>query len=149
MDTHEGKPDLGRVKVYIVSPTRALLIRDRRFSDALCKLSGGHIESGDHTKSDDDGVIATAIREVREETGVELFPEEVELVWNEFGLDGIHYDPYFCVARVTEEKLDTREEIGNENGSPIETVIVNRAEILTMPDLLEDHRPFIRKIEGY
>lgn len=136
-----GKPDLGAVVIYIISPTRALLVKDPSFRDALWKLPGGGIEP------DDADIIAAAIRESREETGIQLLPKEVELRSEQRRTNGAYY-PYFCVARVSERKLNARFKIANENGRPIMTGIFERMEVPTMRDMLERHRFFIREIEG-
>jgi len=137
-------PDLGSVVTYIVSPTLAVavLVREERRRDAQWKLPGGRIEPADG------GVIAAAIREVEEETGIRLLPEELTLLYSERRTNGVYF-PYFCTASISEEKLDTRLPIADENGKPMRTGVFSRAEIPTMPDLLERHRPFIWEVEGY
>ena len=123
----------------VVSETRMLLVKESRPQE-LWKLPGGKIE-----KSDRD-IIAAAIREVLEETGIQLFSEEVKLWSKQRRVDGIYY-PYFCVAWVSEEKLETRLNITKENGQQIKTGLFDREEVSMMMDLLDRHRSFIQEVE--
>ncbi|MDO8566597.1 MAG: NUDIX hydrolase [bacterium] len=136
MSTHKGT-DIGSVVTCIISQTRILLVKDESRINARWKLPGGNIESSDGD------VIAAAIREVREETGVKLLPEEVHLRSEERRTKP--YYPYCCVANVTEEKIDTRLKIADENGHPIRVADFKRSEVPTMVDLLERHRVFVRE----
>ncbi len=134
------RSDLGAVMTYVVSPTRAVLIKDKSKQNALWKLPGGGIEESDRD------IIAAAIREVLEETGIVLSREEITLVAEQKRENGMYY-PYFCVACVSEKKLDTREKVGDEDGKRIMVSDFERTEVPTMLDLLERHRPFIREAE--
>ncbi len=134
------EPNLGAVMTCIISPTRMILVKDGR-RNALWKLPGGGIETGDKD------VIAAAIRENAEETGIKLEREEViPCAEQRRTEEGVYY-PYFYLAQVSEEKLDTRLEIADENGQPIRVAAFNRGEVPTMVDLLERHRSFIRAVE--
>lgn len=135
------RSDLGSVMTYVVSQKRAVLIKDKSKQNALWKLPGGGIEISDKT------VVAAAIREVEEEIGIKLLRDEVFLMTEQRRENGTYY-PYFCIARVSEEKLNTRKKVGDEDGKPLMVADFERAEIPTMLDLLERHRPFIQEIEG-
>lgn len=141
MGAHKGKPDLGSVMMCIVSPTRIVLVKDEAFVDARWKLPGGGIEPTDG------GIVAAAIREAREETGMDLAPKEIMLCSNQRrAKDGTYY-PYLCLAQVSEEKLDTHQKIADENGKPIRVADFRRAEVSMMVDLLERHRGFVKALE--
>jgi ADP-ribose pyrophosphatase YjhB (NUDIX family) len=135
-----GKFGLGSVMTCIVSPKRMLLVEDESFADSFKKLPGGSIEQIDAD------VIAAAIREVREETGIQLLREEVELILEEQNEKG-KYRPYLCLARISEEKLDTRLEIADENGHPMMTKVFPRMQVSTMRGLLEKHRSLVCEAE--
>ncbi len=126
---------------YIVSPTRVILVKDPSKPNALWKLPGGGVEVSDGN------VIAAAIREVFEETGIALTREEFRITFEQRRVNGVYY-PHFCVARVSEEKLDTRKKIGDEDGKSLMVADFGRDEVPTMLDLLERHRPFIQEIEA-
>ncbi len=117
-----------------------ILIKDGR-PNALWKLPGGGIETSD------EDVIAAAIREDAEETGIKLEREEVVLCAEQRRTEEGVYYPYFCLAQVSEEKLDTRFKSGDENGKPIKVTAFDRTEVPTMVDLLERHRFFIKALE--
>lgn len=140
MDPRRNSPNLGAVMTAVLSPTRILLVRDRSRPNALYKLPGGTIEASDGS------IEAAAAREVFEETGIILAFSEVELIIEQ-QRDGRTYYPYFCIAQVSEEKFDSRERVGDEDGKPIEIAVFARPEVPTMLDLLERHRHFIKAIE--
>ena len=121
MSTQGVLVDLGAVMTYIVSPTRTVLVKDMSKKNPLFKLPGGGIEEGED-------VVATAIREVAEETGIKLSPSEIEWWYPEERENG-RYLPHFCVARISEEKLDTYTKIGDEDGVPIKVEVFDRAEV--------------------
>ena len=130
----------GSVMVGIISPTRMVLVIQRVKTDPRWKLPGGKIEQGE-------SILEAAIREVKEETGIELSPGELEHRSGD-RYEGKVYYPHFCIARVDELKIDERIRRGFEDGEPIETAIFERAEPATMPDLLERHRAFVKTLEG-
>lgn len=131
--------DRGAIMTYIVSPTRAVLVKENR-PDARWKLPGGSIEGFDQD------VTAAAIREVEEETKIRLSREEV-LICSEEQRSGDSYRPHFCIAHVSEARLDTRATVGDEDGRPIEVAAFRRDQILGLADLLEPHWLFIREVE--
>lgn len=118
-----------------------ILIKDESFHDARWKLPGGGIEAADA------GIVAAAIREAREETGMEFAPEEMTLRCDQRRANGTYY-PYLCLAQVSEEKLDSHQKVADENGRPIRVADFERDEVPTMLDLLERHRQFIQNVEG-
>ena len=124
----------------IISPTRIILVKDGR-PNALWKLPGGTIEEKDA------GIIAAAIREADEETGIKLLPEEVMLCANQRRAKDGKYYPYLCLAQVSEEKLESRLKVADEDGKPIWTAIFDRTEVPAMLDLLNRHRGFINALE--
>lgn len=118
-----------------------ILVKDESFTDARWKLPGGGIEESDG------GIVVAAIREAREETGMDLAPEEIMLCSNQRRTkDGTYY-PYLCLAQVPEEKLDTHPKVADENGKPIRVADFPRAEVSMMVDLLERHRGFVKALE--
>ena len=139
MSVQQGT-DLGSAVTYIFSPTGTVLVKDEGRPDPLWKLPGGHIEPSDA------GVIAAAIREVLFETGIQLTAGEIRIV-KEQRRTGNSYQPYLCIARVSESKLRTRKRIGDENGKPLKTRIFSRAEALSLADIIRSHLFFIREIE--
>lgn len=139
----EERSDLGSVMTAVISPTRILLVMDESKHNPRWKLPGGGIEQ----KRDGGSIIAAAIRETSEEAGIELSPEEVVLCANQRrAKDGTYY-PYLCLAQVTEERLETRYKLGDEDGKPIKTALFERGEVPMMLDLLERHRGFIKALE--
>ena len=126
------------VLICVLSPTRLVLVKDKMFAEPRWKLPGGGIESTDAN------VIAAAIRECREETGIHLLPTEFPFHFQNWRENGA-YRPHFCIARVTEEKLDTRLKFGDENGRSIMVAAFGRAEVLDMIDVLDHHRPFLNQ----
>lgn len=134
MGTRSGES----VLICIISPTRMVLVKDKRFKDSYWKLPGGGIESKDAN------VIAAAIRECLEETGIQLLPSEFPFHFPDWRKDGA-YRPHFCIARITEKKLDTRLKFGDENGHIIMVAAFERFEVPEMPDLLAPHRPFVNQ----
>ncbi len=134
MGTRSGES----VLICVLSPTRMVLVKDKRFEDPYWKLPGGGIESTDAN------VIAAAIRECRQETGIHLLPTEVLFHFENWREDGA-YRPHFCIARVTEAKLDTRLKFGDENGHTIMVAAFERFEVPEMPDLLAPHRFFVNQ----
>ncbi len=127
--------NLGAVMTGIVSPKRIVLVKDPMRTPALWKIPGGSIEFGET-------VIEAAIRESQEETGIELLMEEIRHHSEEARVPGQRYRPHFCIARVSEEKLDTHKKRGDENGNPIMVGVFDLAEVAQMVDLLDPHRPF-------
>lgn len=115
-----------------------LLIRDKRFDTPCWKLPGGGVESIDAD------VIAAAIRECKEETGIQFVAEEISIYSEQRRDEAGIYHPHFCIAPVTEEKLDTHFKIGNENGRPLMVATFEKGEVPTMGDLLDRHRAFVR-----
>ena len=132
---HSIREDLGAVMTYIVSPTRTVLVKDMHKADPRWKLPGGSIERSDFGKIENDefGVIAGAIREVEEETGIELSPSEIEWWYAETRM-ARGYLPHFCVARVSEEKLDKHTKSGDEDGVEIKVETFGRAEVARLDD---------------
>ena len=129
----------GSVKVGILSPTRVILIKKIHYDDPLWALPGGGIDD------DDTDIIGAIIRETAEETGIELLRSEIEHILEE--TLGERYAPHLCIARISEEKLDTRKPFGDENGRRLQVAAFDRSEVPTMPDLLERHRPFVHELE--
>lgn len=123
------------VLILVVSPTRLALVKNKRYRAPLWKLPGGSVESTDKNQK------AAAIRECQEETGIRLLAEEILEYSMERHEDG--HCQHLFIAQVTEEKLDTRLKVGNEDGHPIMVAAFDRTEVPTMPDLLEVHRVFI------
>lgn len=128
----------GSVLICVLSPTRLVLVKDKRFAEPLWKLPGGGIESMDAN------AIAAAIRECRQETGIQLLPSDIHFYFQERREDGA-YRPHFCIARVTEGKLNTRLKTGDENGHDIMVAAFGRDEILGSPDVLDHHQPFLHR----
>ena len=135
-----GKFCLGTVMICIITKTRMLLVKDETFPDAFWKLPGGSVERGD---SD---AVAAVIREAKEETGIQLLTEEIELVLEQEEIRG-RYRPSLYLARVSEEKLDTRLPIADENGHPMKTEVFKRMQVSTMRGLLEKHRVLVCEAE--
>lgn len=135
-----GGPDLGSVVLCVFSPTRIVLVKDKSFPEPFWKLPGGSIESTDT------GIISAAIRECREETGIQLTMGEVflhSLWWERRGKTA--YRPSFCIVRVSEEKLDTRLKVGDEDGHALMVAAFDKEEVPIMVDLLEQHRPLVNE----
>ena len=135
--------NLGAVMTCVMSPTRVLLVKEASRLHPFWKLPGGSIEAWDAS------VIATAIREVREETHVQLLVGEIAIL-SKAHHEGEVYYPHFCVAHISEEKLDTRTEITYENDNHEQPMLVRaflREEARMMPDLLERHRRAIQKAD--
>lgn len=125
------------VLILVVSPTRLILVKNKRHKAPLWKLPGGGVEPTDKNRK------AAALRECQEETGICLLAEEIlEYSWERHE-DG--HCQYLFIAQVTEEKLDTRLRVGNEDGHPIMVAAFDRTEVPTMPELLEVHRVFINQ----
>ncbi|MCX6787666.1 MAG: NUDIX domain-containing protein [Candidatus Kaiserbacteria bacterium] len=131
------------VRVCIMSLTRILLIRDKWFETPYWKLPGGGIESIDAD------IIAAAIREIEEEVGMRLVRAEVAVCSTDWRDEQKIYHPHFCIARVTEEKLDMHLKIGDENGRPLMVATFEKNEVPTMGDLLDQHRPFVKMALTY
>lgn len=129
--------DLGAVVVLIASPTRVVLIMDRSFVNPKWKLPGGGIEIADQN------VVNAAVREAQEETGILLSRERVILHSVHRRVDGVYY-PHLCVALVTEEELDTRRRVGNEDGHPVKVQAFARMTALTTTNMLERHKIFLQ-----
>lgn len=135
--------NLGAVMVYIVSPSRALLVKDKSKHNPLWKLPGGSIEESDASP------MAAAIREAREETGVQLLPCELFLL-SKARMEGVVYYPNFFVARVSEGKIDTRAKRTYESGDlskPLRVGAFHKEEVSMMIDLLERHRQAIQQAD--
>lgn len=126
------------VLIFIASPTRIVLVKDKKYELPLWKMPGGGVETTDINHS------AAAVRECKEETGIRLLPGEITHFSREPHDDG-HYQHIF-IAQLTEEKLDTRLKIGNENGHPLMVAAFPKSEVPTMLDLLEQHRPLIVEV---
>lgn len=133
-----GKYGLGSVVVCLLSLQRMVLVKDTWFPEPWWKLPGGSIEPADLS------VESAAIRECEEETGIRLLPTEISIHSRSHRVNGVYY-PNICIAKVTEEKLDTRLKFGNENGHRIMTAAFDRTEVPTMVDLLWQHRPLVNK----
>ena len=135
------RSNLGSVLTCILSPesNEIVLIKDKRFFDPRWKLPGGSIEP------EDVDVIAAAIRECREETGIQLIAAEVSIHSKHWRDEYGKYHPYFCIARIAKEKLDTHLKIGDENGRPLMVATFDRSEVPTMGELLDRHRPLVTK----
>jgi len=137
--------DLGATKVYVVSADgHVVLVRNKNSPHPrkeYWKLPGGSIDATD------EDVISAAIREVREETGILLERVELELVTEQYtGEDG-KFHPYLYIARISREKMNSRHEIGDENGYEMEVGIFHGRVIATMKDLLPKHRNYVCEIE--
>ena len=148
----QTRTDLGAVMTYIVSPTRTVLVKDTAKTNPRFKLPGGSIEPSDAGKVENDefGVIAGAIREVKEETGIELSSTEVKWWYGDSGRGTReYYLPHFCVAEVSEEKLDTHTKTGDEDGIEIVVKTFDRAEIAELDEdvVLWKHLRLIRDAE--
>jgi 8-oxo-dGTP pyrophosphatase MutT (NUDIX family) len=116
-------------------------VKDESKHDPLWKLPGGSVES------DDADIIAAAIRETKEETGIQLLPGELRLLLKARSESGVYY-PNFFVAHVSEDKLDTRAKVAYESGDPSQPMkvgVFNREEVSMMPDLLERHRRVLQQ----
>ncbi|MDO8742602.1 MAG: NUDIX hydrolase [bacterium] len=138
------RKDQGRlpesVLIFAYSPTRTVLVKDKKFLEPRWKLPGGGVETSDEDRTE------AAIRECRQETGITLSREDfLFCTWIQH-CDG-HYQ-YIFVAEVTEEQIDSRLKIGDENGRPIQVAAFETAEVPTMLDLLEKHRPLIAEALG-
>lgn len=136
----EAEKDLGAVMTYITSPTKTLFVYDESKRNPLCKLPGGSVEANE-------SVLDAAVREVFEETGIQLLKCEVTLMKEHRRENGFYY-PHFCHAIISEGKMKARQKIGDEDGSPIKTKIFNRSEIRMKMDIIERHIQFIREMEG-
>lgn len=120
-----------------------LLVKDPSFEDAFWKLPGGSIETGD------EDATTAAIREAEEETGIKILEAEMELISAEQKECALgKYHPFLFLARVSEEKLDTRLPIADENGEPMKTEVFKRMQVSTMRGLLEKHRDLVCEAEG-
>lgn len=139
MGTQEDKGRSNEsVLILVASPTRLVLVKNKGHRAPLWKLPGGGVESTDKNRK------AAAIRECQEETGIRLLAEEIlEHSWKRHK-DG--HSQHLFIAKVTEEKLDTRLKVGNEDGYPIMVAAFDRNEVPTMPGLLEKHRSLINEI---
>lgn len=131
--------DRGSVVTCILSPTRIVLIIDRKFTEPYWKLPGGRVELTDMN------VGIAAIRECREETGIQFFLGEISLHSKHQRQGGL-YRPYLCVARVTESRLDTRLEISDEGNGSIIIKAFERKNVLKIDNLLKPHRILIEEV---
>jgi len=113
-----------------------VLVRNDFYRDSYWKLPGGKIEQFDLD------VIAAAIREVGEETGIALKRKEVALLTMQWREDQV-YHPYFCVAKVTDDTLETRSAVADEDGDPMWVSVFERSEVLGAK-VLERHRDLIK-----
>ncbi len=127
------------VITLIHSETRIVLVWDPSFNKPRWKLPGGGIEPTDLT------VIDAAIRECHEETGINLFREEITLFSCQPHKSRAS-NLYRCIARVTEEKLDTRSEFGSEGTHLIKVKAFWIEEVLRKVHLLPQHRPLIEEM---
>jgi len=87
-----------RTRVVLVDGNRMLLIKDRSklwFGQYRWALPGGGLRVFEKPTSG-------AVREVREELGIELNPAELELLWQgRIGGYGLRYQGYFLLAHVS------------------------------------------------
>lgn len=132
------------VITLIHSEKRIVLVWDPTYRDPHWKLPGGGID-----ESTDETVIKAAIRECSEETGICLSELEITLhsCKSHKGRGYLH----FCIAKVTEEKIDTRSAFGIEFGPKefhvIEIEAFTIADVLANKvDLLLGHAPFIKEV---
>jgi hypothetical protein len=92
------------------------------------------------------------MREAKQETGIRLRREQmIQISEQRREMVGgkMKYCPHFFIAHVTEEELDTRAEVTEEDGERMVTKVVGRNEVATMPDFLPQHIPFVRKAEKW
>ena len=139
MGTQKKGKDRGAVRTCILSPTRIVLVIDIKFCEPYWKLPGGRIEP------EDMHIVAAAIRECREETGIHLFLGEISLHSKHQRQDEI-YRPYLCIAKVTKSRLDTRLEISKENNGSILIKAFERSDVLKIASLLNSHRILIEEV---
>lgn len=144
-DIRSKAPDLGAVMTAVISPTRIVLVKQLERAGASWKLSGGSVEKADPGMGEQQ-VVAAAVRETEEETGIALEPSEVRFCF-EHDRTTEEYYPYFCLAEVSEEKMDTRAAITYDDyGRPVEVQAFTHKEAWAMPNLLARHRVLLDKL---
>lgn len=153
---------LGGVVIAMYSPTRTILIREEWRVDPRYKFPGGHIERKKDTERaldlqetlegivfKDALVIAAAMREAFEETGVWLCPEQVILHRHE-DRNAWSYRPYLCLAQVSEEQLDMHDDVTYEEHDPARPARVFEfrmdALLLMRKRVLEEHHGFLHHV---
>ena len=135
------------VITYVRSPSRTALVIKRSRKDPLLKMPGGGVEKEDIVPGDaKSSIINTSIRETKEETGIVLLPEEIDWVYWDSRDNQHRYSPHFCVAQVSEEKLDTCVPYGGEDGFPIETYLFKHEDVKKQ-SMLPNHLSFILEME--
>lgn len=130
----------GAVKVAVLSPKgEILLIINRNRPNALWCLPGGTIEDGET-------IAEAAVREVFDETGIELEFEDVKLCKEE--VKGHRYVPHLALAIVDQEVFDQHPKHGDENGATLDIAGFALDEAAEMVDLVETYRPFLKELAG-
>ena len=128
----------GAVKVAIISPKgEVLFIKNPNRPDPKNALPGGSIEDGETLKQ-------AAVREIRDETGIILTEDEIELVHEE--QTGKPYCPHLCKAEISQERFDRYDRVGDENGDTLLVEPIRLIEACERSDMLWTYQPFIREL---
>lgn len=155
----------GAVVTAVFSPTRIILVKEDWRKDPRHKLPGGGIERkkdaaralsiqkmlkalGRPISYVEALVMAAALREVFEETGVWLCPEQLVL-HRRHDRTRTAYRPYVCLARISEEQFDMHDEVTYEDHDPTKPTRVfefRLADTLKMQQLLPEHYGLIRYV---
>lgn len=136
----------GAVAICIISPTRVALVRQKFRCNPLWKFPCGSIEGTDAGVGETKVIIA-AIREAEEETGIPLDPKEIRVCFVEKS-DRDGYWPYFCVAEISEAKMDTHADETSDDGEELEVKTFMHGQLWTMRDIPRKHRVFLEKLSA-
>ena len=150
----KGFPRLGSVQVCVVSndgPKKMImvLVKDLNLRPLLLwKNPGGGIEECDGPEGSDESLFAAAIREVWQETKIQLLKEELRLIQRQMRVEGGGYIPNVFIATVQREKIDGMPQFTESDGEKMQTGKFSWKEVLGMRDLLMSHRKCIEEKIG-
>lgn len=121
------------VSVLIITPKGVPLVRDpKKPEPRYWKLPGGRSEIGEKP-------LETAIREAKEETGLDLDPMSMDLVYSE---ERENHD--FYLFQSVAVSLNGFKDAGNEGE---EVKLFTPDEIKTLPDFFPAHKEILEEIK--